>query len=162
VPHSLKDRELGETRILETYQEYTLNRAIEAWAPPSENDTEAYKQHVHDWTGLDMNRKVKSLSEKELESFAKAIQRGEGWEKGKIVEFSAPQTKKQITRVRKNQKGTITAYHVDGMGWVSKAQGIKLARQKKIDAVVATSKDGNLFRRTRRGTPIEVQLDHLG
>jgi Protein of unknown function (DUF3892) len=91
-----------------------------------------------------------------------AIERKEGFGKGKVIEFSAPQTKKQITRVRKNKKGTITAYYINGMGWISKVQGIKLARQKKIDAVVATSRSGSLFLRTRPGTPVEVQLDHLG
>ena len=47
------------------------------------------------------------------------------------------------------------------MGWISKAQGITLAREKKIDTVVATSRAGHLFLRTRPGTPVEGQLDHL-
>jgi hypothetical protein len=155
----------AEFLLLKTanYQERTLNQAIEAWAPQEdENDTERYQQEVHDWTKFDMNRKVKSLSEKELVIFVNAIERKEGSGKGKVIEFSAPQTKNKITRVRKNKKGTITAYYDDGMGWISKAQGIKLARQKKIDAVVATSSAGHLFLRTRPGTPVEVQLDHMG
>ena len=70
--------------------------------------------------------------------------------------------KKMIGKVRKNKKGTIIAYFIEGTGWVSKAVGISLARKGKIDAVVATFKAGNLFLRTRRGTPVEIQLDNLG
>jgi hypothetical protein len=109
-----------------------------------------------------MNRKVKSLSKKELQIFVNAIERKEGSGKGKIIEFPAPQTKKKITRVRKDKRGTIVAYCVDGIGWVSKVQGIRLAQQGKVDAVVATSRSGSLFLRTRPGTPVEIQLDHLG
>ena len=155
----------AEFLLLKTasYPERTLNQAIEAWAPQEDkNDTRRYQQEVHEWTQLDMNRKVKSLSERELQIFVDAIERKEGSGKGKVIEFSAPQTKNQITRVRKNKKGTIIAYYVDGMGWISKAEGIKLAQQKKIDAVVATSRSGGLFLRTRPGTPVDVQLDHLG
>jgi hypothetical protein len=145
------------------FQERTLAKAIEVWAPSEDrNDTEQYKRQVHAWTELDLNRKVKSLSKGELEGFVKAIERMEGWKAGKIIEFSAPQTKKQITRIRKNKKGTIIAYYVDGMGWISKAQGVKFVRQGKIDAVIATSRKGSLFLRTRPGTPVEIQLDHLG
>jgi hypothetical protein len=155
----------GEFLLLKTekYQERTLNQTIEAWAPTKDqNDTKRYQQDVHDWTQFDMVRKVKSLSKKELEIFVNAIEREEGGKKGKIIEFPAPQTKKRITRVRKNKKGTITAYCVDGIGWVSKTEGIALARKGKIDAIVARSQDGNLFLRTRPGTPIDIQLDNLG
>lgn len=162
------DYEIGrnaEFLLLKTanYQERTLNQAIEAWAPQEDkNDTRRYQQEVHRWTQLDMNRKVKSLSEKELEIFVNAIERKEGSGKGKIIEFPAAQTKKKITRVRKDKKGTIIAYFVDGMGWISKSEGIELARQRKVDAVIATSRSGHLFLRTRPGTPVEIQLDHLG
>jgi hypothetical protein len=35
----------------ESYQERTLNQAIEAWAPAKDhNDTKRYQQNIHDWT----------------------------------------------------------------------------------------------------------------
>jgi hypothetical protein len=105
------------------------------------------------------NRKIKDFSPSQFEKLWKAIEDMEGRHKPIINELTS---KKKIGKVRKNKKGTIIAYFVDGMGWISKAQGIKLARQGKIDAVVATSRGGNLFLRTRPGTPVEIQLDHLG
>jgi hypothetical protein len=58
----------------ESYQERTLNQAIEAWAPAKDhNNTKLYQRDAHDWTQFDMNRKVKSLSGKELVIFVNAI-----------------------------------------------------------------------------------------
>lgn len=74
-----------------------------------------------------LTRQVKSLSETELESLVKAIQRKEGWREGKIVEIPFRQTsKKTISAVRKNKKGTIIQYYVDSLGWLSKAEAISL------------------------------------
>ena len=144
-------------------QERTISKTIEDYAPKEDgNNPERYKRLVHRWTGLDLKRKVKDLSEKELTDLVKAIERMEGYKPGKIIEAPAPNQKKKITAVRKNKKGTIISYCIDGIGWVSKVEGIRLARKGQIDAVVAKSRSGSLFLRTRPGTPIEIQLDHLG
>jgi len=80
----------AEFLLLKTakYQEFTLNQAIEAWAPEEDhNNTKRYQRDVHDWTQFDMNRKVKSLSKKELEIFVNALERKEGAGKGKSLNF---------------------------------------------------------------------------
>lgn len=78
--------------------------------------------------------------------------------KGKIVELPGLSS---ISRVRKNKKGTIVSYFIEGMGWVTKDQGIQLAKSGKIDAVVATSTAGNLFLRTRPDVIVENNLENL-
>ncbi|MBI3534504.1 MAG: DUF3892 domain-containing protein [Deltaproteobacteria bacterium] len=70
--------------------------------------------------------------------------------------------KKQIIAVQKDKKGTIVAYCIDGIGWVSKDEGIELAEKRIIDAVVATSRRGNLFLRTRPDLEVENNLENLG
>ena len=64
--------------------------------------------------------------------------------------------------MKKNKKGTIVAYFVVELGWISKQEGIRLAKKGKIDAIVRTSRSGNLFLRTHRDVKVENNLDNLG
>lgn len=72
------------------FQERTLAKTIEVWAPAKDrNDTETYKKQIQAWTKIDLNRILRSLSEKELELLVSAIQRREGDRPGKIIEIPA-------------------------------------------------------------------------
>ncbi len=115
-------------------------------------------------TGVKDNRKIKEFSPEELEKLWRAIETYEGNKKGKVEIIRSSlnvEKKKQITKVKKNKKGTIISYYVVGLGWLTKAKGIALASSGKIDAVVATSRAGNLFLRTRPSPKI-VNLEDLG
>lgn len=115
-------------------------------------------------TGVKDNRKIKDFTPDLFEKLWKAIETYEGKKKGKIEDVTPgrdPKEKRQITQVRKNKKGTIVSYNVEGIGWISKAKGVALASEGKIDAVVATSRSGNLFLRTRPSLEI-VNLEDLG
>ena len=68
---------------------------------------------------------------------------------------------KQITKVKKNKKGTIVEYFIEDIGWVTKEMGIELAANGDVDAVIATSSAGNTFLRTRPSVEI-VNLEDLG
>lgn len=57
---------------------------------------------------------------------------------------------------------TIIAYFVEGMGWISKATGISLARKGQIDAVVARCSGRNLYLRTRPDKNISNNLEAMG
>ena len=83
----------------------------------------------------------------------------EGTGIGTIKELSI---KLKISKVKKNKKGTIVAYFVVELGWIFKQEGIRLAKKGKIDAVIATSRSGNLFLRTHRDVIVENNLDNLG
>lgn len=140
------------------YQAVTIAKAIEIYAPAEDkNDTIRYKKLVQRFTGLDLNRKMSSLSDSELEKLVKAIERVEGWEPGKTID-SRESEKNKISAVRKNKKGTIIRYYVAKFGWLSRARAIELASQGKIDAVVATSRNGKVYLRTR---PDQTSLNNL-
>jgi hypothetical protein len=157
------DYESGHAALLDslgtTYWNKNLAEMIMGYAPKTENNTNQYLQFLRSKTGVKDDRKIRDFTSREFEKLWRAIEQYEGGHAGKI---EAVQIRSKITAVRKNKKGTIIAYYIDGIGWVSKAQGIVLARKGKVDAVVATSRSGKPFLRTRPGTPVEVQLDHLG
>jgi hypothetical protein len=97
-----------------------------------------------------------------LKKLWQAIEKMEGWGKdkeGKITEYT---NKAQITAVTKDDKGTIQSYQIEGFGWVSKDEGISLALEGKVDAVVATSPRGNQFLRARPNTEILDNLENKG
>jgi len=69
----------------------------------------------------------------------------------------------RITKVLKDpKKKIIVAYFVEKMGWVEKAQAITLSKSYKIDGVVATSRSGNLYIRTRHDVTVTNNLSVLG
>lgn len=72
----------------ENYKKLSIEDAVMRYAPPAENDTENYKKLISDFTGLDNTKILATLSSKELESVAKAIQRIEGYFVGKETAFA--------------------------------------------------------------------------
>jgi hypothetical protein len=140
--------------------EQTIWDAIPHYAPASENDVKWYRNLVHQVTDLDLKRKIKDLNKDELESLVNAIERAEGkFKPGKVNKISA---KKRISAVRKNQKGTIVGYFVNGLGWLAKNRAIQLARLGKIDAVVAHSRSGTVYLKARPDKTVGNNLGSLG
>jgi hypothetical protein len=64
------------------YQANTINKVIEKWAPPGENDTAAYQRFVRDQTGLSGDTRLSSLTQPQLERLYEVIKRFEGWKVG--------------------------------------------------------------------------------
>ena len=144
----------------ENYQQLSIWDAIPKYAPVKDNNVAWYRKLVRQVTGLDLKRKVRSLSPKELESLVNAIEQAEGkFIPDKIIKESK---KRKITSVRKNKKGTIVGYLVEGLGWLSKPEAIQLASKGKIDAVVAHSRAGNLYLKTRPDWTIVNNLNAMG
>jgi hypothetical protein len=135
----------------------SLEQMIQSYAPPKENDTPKYLRFLRKRTGVKDNRKISSFSKAEFEKLWQAISVMEGKPKeGTIIELK---DKKRINGVKKNKKGTITAYHVEGLGWIPKPAAIRLTKTGEIDAVTATSRSGKLFLRTR---PDKSEGNNLG
>lgn len=157
------DREAGHRALLDclqtTYGNKDLEQMIRQFAPSSENDTRRYLSFLRKKTGVNDNRKIKDFSADEFESLWKAIEAMEGWKEGTITELAK---EKQISRVRKNKKGVITHYFVEGIGWLTKEKGIELAENGEIDAVVAISRAGNAYLRTRPDVNSANNLENLG
>ncbi|MCQ2599049.1 MAG: hypothetical protein MJ187_01575 [Alphaproteobacteria bacterium] len=68
-----------------SYRNLTIAHAIEKYAPPHENDTVAYYNHIEKLTGLSINRRVGDLNDAELDSMAHAIKIIEGWIPGQTT-----------------------------------------------------------------------------
>jgi hypothetical protein len=157
--------EVGRVAIFDLLQgpdfrEKAIWDAIPRYAPASENDVKWYRNLVKQVTGLDLQKKIRDLSKKELEALVGAIERAEGkFKPGKVIKTPA---KKKISSVRKNKKGTIIGYFVDGLGWLSKPQAIRLARSGKLDAVVAHSRSGTLYLKTRHDHTVTNNLGNMG
>jgi hypothetical protein len=130
------------------------------YAPEKENKTKKYIVFIRKKTGVKTNKKIKDFSKDEFEKLWRAIEQMEGWGKeGKITPYSL---KAEITAVRKDKKGTIQSYQIEGYGWVLKDRAILLTAQGKVDAVIATSPRGNQFLRTRPNTTIVDNLENKG
>lgn len=155
--------ESGHVALLDSlknvYGEKSISQMIQRYAPTNENKTDVYLKFLQKQTGIKDSTKIKNLTPIQFEKIWKAIEKYEGTQKGKITELT---DKKQIDAVRKNKKGTITHYHIEEVGWITKEQAIQLTKAGKIDAVIATSRAGNLFLRMRPDETVENNLKYKG
>jgi hypothetical protein len=96
-------------------------------------------------TGLDPERKVKSLNDQEFEKFWRSIEETEKWQEGK----EDPIDKCYITGVQMKH-GVIYKYcvrqHRNDI-WLSKQEAIALAQEWKIHAIVVHCSNGSLYLR---------------
>jgi hypothetical protein len=65
------------------YRNLSMADAVKRYAPPHENDTEAYRAALSRNTGIALDKKMGQLSDAEMERVVKEIQRIEGWKQGK-------------------------------------------------------------------------------
>lgn len=159
------DYEAGHKALLDclktTFGNSDIKALLRNYAPPHQNDTAQYERFLRSRTGMNDNRKVRDFTPAQFEALWKAIEDMEGKRsnKGNVKPLTP---RRRITRVRKNKKRTIVAYFIEGLGWVSKDEGIALAQSGKIDAVVATSRKGNLFLKARPDRSESNNLKNLG
>lgn len=73
-------------KLLQTsaYQKLTVGGVINRYAPPIENDTTGYQNHVKNLTGLNLETPMSQLNDSELDRIVNAIKKVEGWQPGKI------------------------------------------------------------------------------
>lgn len=138
----------------------SLKEMIEKYAPREENDTDAYLRHLRQRTGVKDNRKIRDFNKTEFETLVGAILEMEGKDQADVRQI--PPGKKEILRVRKDKKGTITHYDVEGFGWMNKGEALAFTRAGEIDAVIAKSKAGRPFLRTRPDITVVNNLDSKG
>ena len=136
------------------YALFDLSKLMGKYAPPKENNTKKYIIFIKKHTGVKEDILIKNYSSLEFEKLWKAIELMEKWDEGTIKEYSV---KGQITKVKKDKKGKIVSYLIDGVGWVKKIDAIKLAKNNKIDAVVV-KRNGVTFLRSR---PNKESFDNL-
>jgi hypothetical protein len=141
------------------FQNRTVAKSIEAWAPKEDgNDTELYKKHIRLWTGIELSRQIKTLTNEELEKLVAAIEKKEGSEHGKIIEVPVLGAKKKIIDIKKNKQNLIIQYLVEGYGWLLKADTIYLVERDIVDGVIVKNSRGYVFLRAR---PDETETNNL-
>jgi uncharacterized protein (TIGR02594 family) len=79
------ERAIGALLQGPSYRNLSINDAIHRYAPPVENDTNAYQRTIERLTGLDSGRSIASLSAAELSRVVGAIQVVEGWQEGRVT-----------------------------------------------------------------------------
>jgi len=62
----------------DTYQGLTIEQAMERYAPPSENDTDAYTAFTAGNVGVDPSTPMSALTSDQMASFGNSIQTYEG------------------------------------------------------------------------------------
>lgn len=157
------DYESGHAGLIDclkrTYGNADLVALVKAYAPKGENNSERYLKFLRIKTGIKNNKKVNDFTAEEFEKLWRAIEQMEGWKVGKITEYNSGSP---IKAVKKNKKGIITYYLIDGYGWVVKREAIQLVLSGKVDAVVAVSPKGNRFLRAKPNSFTEDNLENLG
>lgn len=68
----------------DSYQDLTINEAINRYAPASENNTGNYQTLIQDFTGLSGGVRMDILNSQQLNDLAGAIGRVEGWREGSV------------------------------------------------------------------------------
>ncbi|MBA2653900.1 MAG: DUF3892 domain-containing protein [Gammaproteobacteria bacterium] len=137
-----------------TYINSSLDDLVEDYAPAKDgNNVKKYRKFLHDETGVTDNKKVKDFTPSEFDKLWRAIEKIEGYEEGIIIEVFP------VTQVHKNKNG-ICDYNIKNIGWVSKAECLKLAKQGKLDLVVC-SHLGNEYLRTREKSTVNDSLNNL-
>lgn len=86
---------LAELLHSDSYRNMTIGRAIFVYAPPHENNTNAYKRQIQRMTGLDINTKISDLNPKQIESVIDAICVLEGWKVGRETQIAMIQKQAQ-------------------------------------------------------------------
>ena len=140
------------------YKNSSLQRMIKAYAPKKDkNNPIKYLKFLLSKVGVkNPKTMVRDLTELQFENLVIAIKQFEGWTVGNT---NLPL---RISKVLKHPKQkNIIAYYVEKMGWIEKDQAIKLSKNFKVDGVVARSRSGNLYIRTRNDVKITNNLSVL-
>lgn len=140
--------------LTKEYGNFNLIKLMGKFAPPHENKTKKYIKFIAKQTGVKESVEIQNYSPSEFIKLWTAIEKFEGWKIGTIKEYS---TQGQITKVKKDKRGRITDYLVDGLGWIVKKDAIFLVGLNKIDAVIV-KRGRTTFLRSR---PNKVDSDNL-
>ena len=72
-----------------TYQKCTLEQAIYKYAPPCENDTSYYLNHIVRHLDVPANTLLSNLTDTQLNQMANLIEQHEGFKPGTIEQIEA-------------------------------------------------------------------------
>ena len=135
------------------YGPLTLRKALHRYEPGKKD----YVNIVVQRTGLDPDRTIRSLSDREFVSFHQAIEFVENWTPGR-EDF----IERWVIAAVHKKRGTIFEYLVkkviaNSTEWVAKSDAILLGEEGKLRATVVHPKNGTPYLRPEYGqAPFEV------
>jgi len=139
------------------YRNKTIKEMVKSYAPKTDgNNPDRYVRQIELISGLLRNRVLKNLSDKDFAALVAAMKQIEGNRAGREEKFRV----KEILNIRVNKRNVIVAYHVEDLGWLSKAETIALIEEGRIDAVVVSEK-GSTHIRTRPDQEASNNLDEM-
>lgn len=134
-PDYMTGRDANRTVLLSAYPGTTLYNLPLRYSPESDgNDVKRYRKLLGEFTGFDLQRTIRELTAKEIETLLDAIERIEGFGPGKEVELGTP---KLIIDVKRDKKNRPVSYLVEDLGWLSPTATVQGILQGEIDGVVA-------------------------
>ena len=129
------------------YQNLSLFDAVEKYDPAKDkNDVKNYRIILVQVTKIDLDTKLKSLSEVQFLLLCQAVQRVESFE---IGEISEEVSRKKILDVKKNKQNLTIQYLIEGYGWLRKTEAINLVEKDIVDAVIVKRENGYVFLRSK-------------
>jgi hypothetical protein len=138
------------------YQNLTIFDAVAQYAPTEDkNDIVNYRKILKQVAKLDLNTKIKDLTDEQFLLLCQAVKRVEGFEIGEIAEEVS---KKKILDVKKSKENLIIQYLIEGYGWLRKTEAINLVEKDVVDAVIVKRKNGYVFLRSR---PDSTKVNNL-
>lgn len=127
------------------YSPLTLRAAMIRYEPKKRT----YIDDIVKITGLDPDRKIRSLNNKEFDAFWKAIERVEYWDEG-VEEF----IERWIILGVHKKSGIVFEYLVNtsnSKSWITKEHAIQLATEGRLHTVLVHLKSGTTFLRPEYG-----------
>jgi len=128
-----------------TYSGLTLFSAVARYAPHHENNTANYRRLIKKLTGLDLERKIKTLNGSEFERLLDAIETIEGFKEGneKLIKRT------RVIDTEKGKGGSLERFLLDGEGWVGKSDLIQLVRADLVINAVLVRANGSTYVRSK-------------
>ena len=151
------DYESGHKALLDslhtTFANMSIDKMMEQFAPPSENDTAKYRKFLHNTTGVLDDKIIKNFTDIEFEKLWKGIEQFEGTKEGTIFEIY------QIDQVRKNNKGVIYEYRLKLSTWITKVDTINLAKDRKVELEICTLYNNTIYLRSKAMSLFQENLE---
>lgn len=124
---------------------------------PDTQEVIDYRNDIKKITKFDMQRTIRSLSDKEYEQLIDAMERHEGWDFG----FEEYIEVKKIIGVHLNKKKIISEFFVADLAssiWMSRFDAILLAEEGKLHAIVVHTKQEKYLRPEYHQTPFKQMI----
>jgi hypothetical protein len=152
------DEESGRLALLDclitTYGDSSIDKLVEGYAPPKENDVVRYRKFLHKQTGVEDDKKIKDFTEDEFTKLWKAIIKYEGYKIGTIT------TIQKVDQVKKNKK-RLCELHLNELGWKQIEECVSMAKASVLELVVCHSSARREYLRAHTHDPFQPNLSSL-